>query len=683
MDINDYRKIDVTKFKNLSDFIEYKRNVNTELYNKYFKAIKDQSSDSINMLADLQRQYDMDQGKVNKSFTTYTYEMPKDYSAGPEIRETRFESQAPEAAPPAEEINDIFAVRIDDPRRLERLRILYDNKGVVYRFNRGIAVIGPDGRKINEVFDRTRNHHTPTLARISREVFGIDVLYDEARPALFETALDARNKGITAMCFEGGSCSIYLPDDITVEIIDAMLEEIEPRKNFVFICIKGPDKLVDVTWEEITSYLKGLRRKKEREEQTEEQVQPRKEEVDTSINEYINAVLRFIDEKDISLLDYYRLVGRHHRVRETSSLPEFEQKNPIVDENDIRLLQERKDDKIVEYFARAMFRLINRYVSKDHKNRVTIDGLYTGYPTYEKPSAKKQPEPPVTVSKISKEEYIKSVLEFVDEKNISLLEYYRNVGRQHRVKEADKLPDFELRNPFLDENDIKLLQERKDDKIVEYFARAMFKVVNINIARLKHKKHKTNPEEVVNKPIVPEREPHEVKKPHKPTELIEMFKKEKTHEYSITEEISFDRLDDYDGYVVVRDDENINIYTYDKDDKSKLTNRVTYPVKEFNIKNGYYVSLRDFLEELRMKYPQCETSFVTGSGIELDFETVIGSLSEYCLEQGGIRLQNKEGEFADDLYMNRKDLKTFLSKFKIKYTSKKEKEDSNRNVKGL
>ena len=78
MDINDYRKIDVTKFKNLSDFIEYKRNVNTELYNKYFKAIKDQSSDSINMLADLQRQYDMDQGIVNKSFTETKKKMTKE-----------------------------------------------------------------------------------------------------------------------------------------------------------------------------------------------------------------------------------------------------------------------------------------------------------------------------------------------------------------------------------------------------------------------------------------------------------------------------------------------------------------------------------------------------------------------------------------------------------------------------
>ena len=587
MDTENAKKIDVNSFEHLSDFINYKRNLNAELYNKISQ--KEQEKQEIrnyDILEQIQNQNN-EEKKIYKSFD----DVPVYYSAGPKyvVKEYIIDNQPLDEAPgpnltPEEEIKDIFAVKIDDPRRLARLRILYDNKGVVYRFNRGISVIGPDGRKIDEIFDRTPNHHTPTLARIAKDEFGIDVLYDSIHPALFETAIDARNKGITALCFEGGSCSIYLPDDVTVEIIDKMLEEIEPRKNFVFICIMSLDKMVDVTWEEITRYLKGLRAKKEREEAQkeklpEEEIIPQEKVTNTSINEYINAVLSYIDAKNISLLEYYRIVGRQHRVRDVSSLPEFEQENPIIDENDIRLLQERKDDKIVEYFARAMFKLINKYVAKDYKNRVTIEGKYTGYPNYEKPSNKEQqkqtkqqnqPKQPISIDKISKEDYIKEVLKFISEKNINLMDYYRNVGSQHRVGEADKLPYFELRNPFLDEHDIKLLKDRKDDKIVEYFARAMFKVVNINIERIKHQNHKSNPEE--KKTISQDTEERDIKKQNSqkrnPNDLIEMFKKEKTHEYSITEEISFDNLDEYDGYVTIRDGENINIYTYNKDKKT-------------------------------------------------------------------------------------------------------------------
>lgn len=323
-------------------------------------------------------------------------------------------------------------------------------------------------------------------------------------------------------------------------------------------------------------------------------------------------------------------------------------------------------------------------------------------------------------NKLAVNEYINEVLLFTNEHNISLLEYYRNVGRQYRVREESKLPDFERKNPFLEDSDIKLLIEREDNKIVEYFARAMVRVVNTNITKY-HKNIISREEFYGGLPEYPredrkentlfksetevrdinkqeasnfkyeERPRIKIPKIHipkrDPKELIEMFKKtieeQRKEEESIVEDISFELLDEFGGYVVLRDGENINIYTYNSDDKTSLKDRVTYPSEEFDIRSGYYLSLNDFFENLMLGHPDTEISFLTEKGIEIEFDIIKKSIEEYCIERGGIRLKNEEDKYVDDLFINRKDLRTFLSKFKVKYTSKKEKEDTDTNVKGL
>ena len=643
MDTNN--NIDLKRFKNISDLFSYQKDL---FYNK----IKDLDHDKIDNIKNRDKIY------TDINYKEYSEPSNNIYSDYINMPKSKNASVTTKIIKTNVELDDIFEIGTDSDERTEKLKRLYSASGVVYRFNRGITVIGKNGLKVEEVFDGTTMHHATSLVDICKECFGVEIPFNGISSDM-ESGIEAGNNGLISMLYEGNNCMIFIPEDLTISEIDEMIEEIEPRDKFIFSVVRSMDKYrIEITQDELLSYLRGLKATKKK-EATKETPQEKKK---ISINEYINLVLRFIDEKNISLLDYYRNVGRQYRVREEDRLPEFERRNPFVDEGDIKLLVEKEDNKIVEYFARAMNKVINLNISKNHKKDPTKEGKYTGNPVDK--NNKKTPIAPQN-EKLSKSDYINAVLNFIKEKNISLLDYYRNVGRQYRVREEDRLPEFEKRNPFVDEGDIKLLVEKEDDKIVEYFARAMDRVITSNLGGKLNEKSKEE-------------------KPKEPTkddlDLTEMLNNEQiSQNEAITEDISFDTLDDYNGYVVVRDDKNINIYTYDSIDNTKLKNRVTYPSEKFNLKSGYYINLKDFLNEIRTKYQDSEVSFITESGTELDYNSVTKSLTDYCLEEGGIRLSNGKGEYLDDIFINRRDLKSFLSKFKVKYTIKKEK--NNQSVK--
>ena len=643
MDTNNI--IDLKRFKNISDLFSYQKDL---FYNK----IKDLDHDKIDNIKNIDKIYTDINYKENSEPSNNIY---SDYINLPKSKNGPVTTKNIKTNV---EIDDIFEIGTDSDERTEKLKRLYSASGVVYQFNRGITVIGKNGLKVEEVFDGTTKHHATSLVDICKECFGVEIPFNGISSDM-ESGIEAGNNGLISMLYEGNNCMIFIPEDLTISEIDEMIEEIEPRDKFIFSVVRSMDKYrIEITQDELLSYLRGLRATKKK-EATKETPQEKKK---ISINEYINLVLRFIDEKNISLLDYYRNVGRQYRVREEDILPEFERRNPFVDEGDIKLLVEKEDDKIVEYFARAMNKVINLNISKNHKKDPTKEGKYAGNQVDK--NNKKTPIVPQN-EKLSKSDYINAVLNFIKEKNISLIDYYRNVGRQYRVREEDRLPEFEKRNPFVDEGDIKLLVEKEDDKIVEYFARAIDRVITSNLGGKLNEKSK-------------EEKPKEPTKDD--TELTEMLNNEQVSQNeAITEDISFDTLDDYNGYVVVRDDKNINIYTYDSIDNTKLKNRVTYPSEKFNLKSGYYINLKDFLNEIRTKYQDSKVSFITESGTELDYNSVTKSLTDYCLEEGGIRLSNGKGEYLDDIFINRRDLKSFLSKFKVKYTIKKE--NNNQSVK--
>ena len=49
--------------------------------------------------------------------------------------------------------------------------------------------------------------------------------------------------------------------------------------------------------------------------------------------------------------------------------------------------------------------------------------------------------------KLSINEYINSLLRYLEVSGISLLEYYRMIGELYRSGDTDSIPEFELKNP--------------------------------------------------------------------------------------------------------------------------------------------------------------------------------------------------------------------------------------------
>ena len=537
---NKYEKLSLKNFKGISDYFEYQKN-------SYKEKLKNDIPS--NRAARYEKKYDdFNYNTLDNGVEYIHIDVPEyDYSAGP-VLEVKEYSVGPDGSVREEieevDINDIFVVSDEEARRAAELQRLYNTNGITYRFNRGISVIGKDGKKIEDVFDGTNKHHATSLVRIAKEDFNIEVTFSGIASDI-ASAVEAGDKGLTSMFYEGNGCMIFIPEDLTVETIDAMIEEIEPRDDFIFTIVRTFDKFREnLTADQLLEFLRKLKATKEKQqEQTPEQ--PREENDKLSVNEYINKLLKFLEENNMSLLEYYRNIGRIYKAKEESYLPDFEKQNPFIDENDIKLLVESEDNMIIEYFARAMFKVVNLNIIEDKKQHVTTSGEYTGNP--------------------------------------------------EQKKEEENNTSDEL---------ISMIQETEEE---------------------------------------------------------------------IIEDISFDNLDDLDGYVVINDDNNINIYTYSKEDKTVLNDRVTYNAKEFNLKEGYYVSIDQFLASISEKYSDGNISFVTDDGTEKNLDVIAGELSDFCIDQGGI---SQEIDEQENLFINRRDLRSFMNKYKVKYTKKKENEEN-------
>lgn len=537
---NKYEKLSLKNFKGISDYFEYQKN-------SYKEKLKNDIPS--NRAARYEKKYDdFNYNTLDNGVEYIHIDVPEyDYSAGP-VLEVKEYSVGPDGSVREEieevDINDIFVVSDEEARRAAELQRLYNTNGITYRFNRGISVIGKDGKKIEDVFDGTNKHHATSLVRIAKEDFNIEVTFSGIASDI-ASAVEAGDKGLTSMFYEGNGCMIFIPEDLTVETIDAMIEEIEPRDDFIFTIVRTFDKFREnLTADQLLEFLRKLKATKEKQqEQTPEQ--PREENDKLSVNEYINKLLKFLEENNMSLLEYYRNIGRIYKTKEESYLPDFEKQNPFIDENDIKLLVESEDNMIIEYFARAMFKVVNLNIIEDKKQHVTTSGEYTGNP--------------------------------------------------EQKKEEENNTSDEL---------ISMIQETEEE---------------------------------------------------------------------IIEDISFDNLDDLDGYVVINDDNNINIYTYSKEDKTVLNDRVTYNAKEFNLKEGYYVSIDQFLASISEKYSDGNISFVTDDGTEKNLDVIAGELSDFCIDQGGI---SQEIDEQENLFINRRDLRSFMNKYKVKYTKKKENEEN-------
>ena len=251
---NKYRKLSLKDFKGISDYFEYQKN-------SYEEKLKSNIS---NDKEEYEKKYDdFTYNNIDKGVKYIQINVPKsDYRAGPSLEVLEYNNTLDEANDEVD-IKDIFIVSDEEARKAAELQRLYNINGITYRFNRGITVIGKDGKKVEDVFDGTSKHHATSLVRIAEEDFNTEVSFSGIA-ADIASAVEAGDKGLTSMFYEGNGCMIFIPEDLTVETIDAMIEEIEPRNDFIFTVVRTFDKFREnLTANQLLEFLRKLKATKE------------------------------------------------------------------------------------------------------------------------------------------------------------------------------------------------------------------------------------------------------------------------------------------------------------------------------------------------------------------------------------------------------------------------------------
>ena len=331
---------EMEQLKNFSDFYRYKRSMYQKQDRYTIKREVDYASNpKVNIVEDYQNK---DGNRV------ITVEFPKYYSA-------------------PQQATNIFDT-INSGDRQNRLRRLFSMSGLTYKFNRGIIMCNNDGDKVEDIFDgNPRKHHASQLSNIARNHYNIDVPF-LGPVSDMEESKDASRKGLTVMLLEGNMCQLYLPHDVTNELIDELIKEVEPRKDFVFFVIRDEKATTEIFSDDLLDYLNSLKVKEKPEEKLTKE-------------EYIEELIKYTNRMGISIYDYYNNLGNKYRNNE--EIEEFERKNPfLTKDNDIKRLIESNDNRITDFFATTMTRVIelNRKDEieepvKEEKNSITITSI--------------------------------------------------------------------------------------------------------------------------------------------------------------------------------------------------------------------------------------------------------------------------------------------------------------------
>ena len=80
---------------------------------------------------------------------------------------------------------------------------------------------------------------------------------------------------------------------------------------------------------------------------------------------YLKALDIFLEENNLTISEYYEILGNTYLTGKTTSLPEFEKENPFLSKNDIKKLLTSKDDKINYYFTTVMTKVIELNKQKE------------------------------------------------------------------------------------------------------------------------------------------------------------------------------------------------------------------------------------------------------------------------------------------------------------------------------
>ena len=145
------------------------------------------------------------------------------------------------------------------------------------------------GYKIEDIFDGdSRKHHARQLSYLAETYYNIDVPFLGPVEDMAESK-DASSKGLTVMLLEGNMCQLYLPHDVSNELIEELIKEVEPRKDFVFFVIRDEQATEEVFYDDLLNYLNSLKVKEE----------PKEENL--SKEDYIERLLEYTRKNGISI----------------------------------------------------------------------------------------------------------------------------------------------------------------------------------------------------------------------------------------------------------------------------------------------------------------------------------------------------------------------------------------------
>ena len=80
-----------------------------------------------------------------------------------------------------------------------------------------------------------------------------------------------------------------------------------------------------------------------------------------------------------------------------------------------------------------------------------------------------------------KHRYLETLLQYVNNNNTTIYDYYVEVANHYRRHEESSIPEFERDNPFVNDEELILLIDSDDVRMPLYFAGTLSKVVEKNL----------------------------------------------------------------------------------------------------------------------------------------------------------------------------------------------------------
>ena len=292
-------------------------------------------------------------------------------------------------------------------------------------------------------------------------------------------------------------------------------------------------------------------------------------------------------------------------------------------------------------------------------------------------------------------EYIKELKKFTSEKNISIYDYYYLYVEALKSNDHFELPDFELRNPFLKASDIQKLLLCREERIAEYYAYVMSKLVeNCDVLSREDIKDvldglfdnglsRENIEEAIDEELnkkISKKDISEV--------ILDELKNTSTEEKNIIffdeedpglsrddiQKILIDFIDPkskvvltsinpdmanhLDGFVVVREEKTGTVNLYHNDSNTNtLSGKQVYKNNQLTADTGYYVNIEEYAERLldiiMAVYPTMEDVCFTKDGETKSFNEAFNEVFKVLRDAKAIRfgkeLKGKDINTYEDL----------------------------------